>query len=401
MSQPRTPRTDDSLERTQYFPEQILSPSDLAQDRTYLLHRLRRHNRLLHGWGIVLGFTVEALPANDVVAAEKPKKCRTPASGTSPLPPDVKPGDGTWLVVQPGYAVTPLGDEIYLPDPIYLNTSEELDGALVAIPAECCSHTSPCKVDPKGKTFYLIIEAFESESRPVSAANTRCGDHPEHFEFSRIRDTLRFRLIEKPVQPYADDNDRRKLLTGNPDRDYLSLGTITFPNGSAPVYSDHHRDPSLGPAESQTPSQSHPPADVLGKLLSDNPSTDHLQDAFTTIEKDKQQLVDGFRVCLRPAGLKQLFNGLRPEAALRKVSASDLMYGEPNEQLDRFFHRLRLSVSGLLEHDRIPYFIGVQKASPNDNEKRLGQLLEKAWRAATVTCQLARQWPSSHLPSGI
>lgn len=395
MTQPRTPRTDDTLERTRYFPEQILSPSDLAQDRTYLLHKLRRHNRLLHGCGIVLGLTVENVPGKGTAGTEERRVFDAFEKRHGRLPPDVRSCDATWLIVQPGYAITPLGDEIYLPHPVFLNTSEELNDSLVAIPSECSSHTSPRKVDRQNKTWYLIVEACESELRPVRAANTRCGDHPEQFEFSRIRDTLRFRLqLDKPSPPYGADNDVNNRLNGHSERDWVCLGTVTFSNEKDPLISDLHREQLHTLEARAVATDTHQPAEVLSQLLSGDPATDHVQDAFRTIDSQKQKLVKGLRMCLRPAGLEQLFKGSPPGAALRKVCASQLMYGEPNEQLDRFFQRLDMNVSRLLEHDRILYFIGVQKGSPNDNEKRIGHLLEKAWQAAAVTSHLVRQWPS-------
>jgi hypothetical protein len=36
-----------------------LAAEDLQRDQTYFLDRARRHNRFLHGWGIVAGLEVE------------------------------------------------------------------------------------------------------------------------------------------------------------------------------------------------------------------------------------------------------------------------------------------------------------------------------------------------------
>jgi hypothetical protein len=47
-----------SLERTRYFTGQLLTAESLQQEQEYFLARLRRHNRFLHGWGVVTGLSV-------------------------------------------------------------------------------------------------------------------------------------------------------------------------------------------------------------------------------------------------------------------------------------------------------------------------------------------------------
>ncbi len=75
-----------ALLRPTYFDRQQLQAADLNAGMGYVRERLRRHNRFLHGWGVVCGAQVNQ--AND---------------------------DSIWTVaVAPGYAVTPGGDELYL-----------------------------------------------------------------------------------------------------------------------------------------------------------------------------------------------------------------------------------------------------------------------------------------------
>ena len=38
-----------SLERTRFFPRQLVTPDDLTQDQIYFRDTHRRHNRMLHG----------------------------------------------------------------------------------------------------------------------------------------------------------------------------------------------------------------------------------------------------------------------------------------------------------------------------------------------------------------
>src|SRR5580658_9102554 len=81
-------------ELPRYYPRQLITPDDLTLEQNYFRDRMRRHNRLLHGWGVVCGALV------------------CPATTTNP--------DGTvslvpWkVVVQTGYILGPYGDEIIL-----------------------------------------------------------------------------------------------------------------------------------------------------------------------------------------------------------------------------------------------------------------------------------------------
>ena len=71
--------------RPNYETGALLSARDLNEEQGYRLNRLRRHNRFLHGTGIVCGLGVFAAPVR-----QRP-----------------------WsVVVCPGYAVGPCGDEI-------------------------------------------------------------------------------------------------------------------------------------------------------------------------------------------------------------------------------------------------------------------------------------------------
>src|SRR5437016_14212112 len=51
-----------ALERTRFFPRQLITPDDLTQDQIYFREKSRRHNRMLHGWGVVCGVGVSGKP---------------------------------------------------------------------------------------------------------------------------------------------------------------------------------------------------------------------------------------------------------------------------------------------------------------------------------------------------
>ena len=88
--------------RLHFFSGQLLTAEDLQQEQEYFLERSRRHNRFLHGWGVVagLGVLVEG---------------------------------GTTLVVEPGMAIDCAGNELILAEPARLCLSGKAGGHYIAI----------------------------------------------------------------------------------------------------------------------------------------------------------------------------------------------------------------------------------------------------------------------------
>src|SRR5262245_61947406 len=90
---PATTGCDGAIgELPRYYPRQLITPDDLTLEQDYFRDRLRRHNRLLHGWGVVCGAWV------------CPVSTPNPDGTTSVAPWQVK--------VRPGYLLGPDGDEI-------------------------------------------------------------------------------------------------------------------------------------------------------------------------------------------------------------------------------------------------------------------------------------------------
>src|SRR5437870_11795248 len=52
-------------ELPRYYPRQLITPDDLTLEQNYFRDRMRRHNRLLHGWGVGCGALVCPLPTVD------------------------------------------------------------------------------------------------------------------------------------------------------------------------------------------------------------------------------------------------------------------------------------------------------------------------------------------------
>lgn len=170
-----SPATTVKLERVNFFDRQLLTASDMITDRDYFLQKLRRHNRFLHGWGVVCGLAVTV-----------------PAQPASP-----------WQVqIGSGYALGPFGDEIFVGDSVLFDLAACLTGGA----------TNPCEptlVTQGGAgvstTIYLAIKYAECLSRPVRVAFSGCGCDDDPCQYSRIRDSFQIscvlQLPPSPPQP--------------------------------------------------------------------------------------------------------------------------------------------------------------------------------------------------------
>lgn len=161
-----------SLERTRYFARQLVGPDDLTQDQTYFRQKLRRHNRLMHGWGIVCGAGVR------------------PVQGTCRV------------VVEPGYLLGPFGDEILIEREVEIDVCREdaLGDAGCGDPDPWCAEV----VRPPGATLHLAVRHLECPSRPVRVLGHGCGCDDEACEYSRTRDGYAFRLLDTLPASYAE-----------------------------------------------------------------------------------------------------------------------------------------------------------------------------------------------------
>jgi hypothetical protein len=165
-----------SLERTRYFPRQVVGPEDLTQDQRWIRDKLRRHNRLLHGWGIVCGA-------------------------------GVRQGKGACeLVVQPGYILGPYGDEIVIDrevtiDACLVDPSGNAAGPCGDVDPWC----SPVRVARAADApLYLAVRYDECETRPVRVHSCDCGCDDSGCEYSRIRDSFALKLLTELPASYRD-----------------------------------------------------------------------------------------------------------------------------------------------------------------------------------------------------
>jgi len=172
-------KTTDRLERVRYFPRQLMTAEDMRAEQDYFVERMRRHNRLLHGWGIICGLQV--LP-----------------DATANQPWRVK--------VCPGSAVAATGDEIDLARPVWFDLARPPD------PTDAKCLPCPCPPGPPlassaegAATYYLAIRYLCRPARPVRTGHNNCGCGDDGCETSRWRDDYELGLLSKLEGPYAPE----------------------------------------------------------------------------------------------------------------------------------------------------------------------------------------------------
>jgi len=160
-----------SLERTRYFARQLVGPDDLTQDQLYFREKARRHNRMLHGWGIVCGA--------GVTGGEEPCK----------------------VTVRPGYILGPYGDEIVIDRDVTFDVCSQ-EGA-----SDPCGGADPWCTEVRsrrreGDTLYLAIRAAQCDTRPVRTTACSCGCDDAECEYSRTRDSFELAVLTELPEDY-------------------------------------------------------------------------------------------------------------------------------------------------------------------------------------------------------
>jgi hypothetical protein len=164
------------LERTRYFHRQLVGPEDLTQDQLYFREKSRRHNRMLHGWGVVCGARVKA--------------------GAEPCE----------VIVEPGYLLGPYGDEIVIDREVTVDLcAQDLDGNAVSP----CGSADPWCADVQvareaGRPYYLAVRYEECNARAVRVFGNGCGCDLADCQYSRTRDSFAIRVLDTLPSTYTD-----------------------------------------------------------------------------------------------------------------------------------------------------------------------------------------------------
>ena len=207
-----------------YFPRQLLGAHDLTTEQDYFREKLRRHNRFMHGWGVVCGCAVRPAATKD-----KPYQ----------------------VLICPGYVLTPCGDEILIGCPALFDLA-----TCMVTSDDPCAYARPCppvtRTLPIRSRIYLGVCFKECEVRPVRVAPVGCSCDDVECDYSRIRDAYEFTCLDRPPAPYepeytCDDLCRTGVFPcpPSPQENCVVLARIQIGEGDAPVRIDELSDRRL------------------------------------------------------------------------------------------------------------------------------------------------------------
>lgn len=175
-----------AMERVRYFTRQLITPDDLTLEQEYFRNKLRRHNRFLHGWGVVCGCLVQ--PAWN------------PATGSY----------DPWMVkITPGYILGPYGDEILIEREITFDLHKEGFEGMAISP--CASQPDPwCSqvvVERQPRVpLYVAVRYAECSTRPLRI-QVGCACDESQCEYSRIRDSYEIKVLLDCPDTHANPPD--------------------------------------------------------------------------------------------------------------------------------------------------------------------------------------------------
>jgi hypothetical protein len=165
-----------TLDRPRYFARQLITPAELNLEAAYFAERLRRHNRMLHGWGVVCGAQICRVPLQDGTGAE-PWKVR----------------------VLPGFAIDGLGNEISIGTERLFDLRSS--GAVVMSGDPGGELSDPWCSDvwtdrPPGR-IWIAVCYKECLTRPVRVQPAGCGCEDTSCEYSRWQDGYELHVLDR------------------------------------------------------------------------------------------------------------------------------------------------------------------------------------------------------------
>ncbi len=192
-------------ERPRYFPRQLITPDDLTLEQEYFRNKLRRHNRLMHGWGVVCGAKVCPVSAADGAPTDP-----AGASAASSFQP--------WRVaVSPGYILGPYGDEIIIDccrtvDLRTAGTTGVTGEPCVQAPDPWCTDVYVQR-DPNAP-LYVAVKYRECRARPVRVQPIGCGCDDTQCEYSRLRDGYEIAILNQCPETHQNPPEMDNLAKG-------------------------------------------------------------------------------------------------------------------------------------------------------------------------------------------
>ena len=187
------------LERPRYFPRQLITPAEMTLEQNYFRDKMRRHNRLLHGWGVVCGAKVCLSPKPDKSDAEPWK-----------------------VAAHPGYILDPFGNEIMIDRERVVDLRTE---GLISVCGEpagevadpwCSDVFVRRKEEGEDITLYVAVKYREVLTRPVRVQPAGCGCSDMQCEFSRFCDGYEIGVLKRCPESHENPPpvDLQELVTG-------------------------------------------------------------------------------------------------------------------------------------------------------------------------------------------
>lgn len=167
-----------SLERPRYFSGKLLTVHDLALEQQYFLEKLKRHNRSLHGFGIVSGLKVNSTSGRIAVDAGLALDCQ-----------------GNEVVIETTQTLSPPASSISWVT-AYVNIRYAEDGGDSAITKEG-AHDSTIK-----ESFEIIVvqENYNRGHRHLRARWLACGK-PHPLTIAKLKHSSQGWRVDRRYRP--------------------------------------------------------------------------------------------------------------------------------------------------------------------------------------------------------
>jgi hypothetical protein len=144
-------RESQSLKRPRFFAGQLLTPADLELEQEYFRKKLKRHNRSLHGFGIVSGLKVTVNSGQIVVAPGLALDC-----------------EGNELAIETAQTIVP---------PAVAQPTADCHTAYVNLRfVEECTAPAPIAGTEEGSGATTLVESFE-----LAIAQENCNRAHRHL----------------------------------------------------------------------------------------------------------------------------------------------------------------------------------------------------------------------------
>lgn len=185
-----------AAERPRYYARQLITSDDLTLEQDYFRSKLRLHNRILHGWGVVCGAQVCMVPKPD---------------GSGEFEP--------WQVyVKPGYILGPCGDEINIDCGRVVNLRA---GGTTGVTGEpCVEAIDPWCVEVFERegpdTLFVAVRYKQFATRPVRVQPIGCGCDDTSCENSRWRDGYEIKALSYCPHEHVEPPVFEQLFKNSP-----------------------------------------------------------------------------------------------------------------------------------------------------------------------------------------